>query len=193
MAAKTQSLIIDSAKLDAAIIATSKKASSLNDDIQIVLASSTYQSVLHGNTNHINATILAVGKGVRKTAIAQWLLAYAPVVMETDKEKAATNPFRFSRDKLGELMEGAADLKKITAEEADTYASHILGHHWTEYKEPPLVPESFNVLDAVNKLLATAKSMQTKKVRMVNGDMLETLTAAVAEAKAKAEPSPAGL
>lgn len=193
MAIKTQSLIIDSTKLDAAIIDVSKKAHALNDGIQLVAASAVYQAVLHGNTNHINAIIIAVGKGVRKTALAQWFLAYGPVVMETDKEKAATNPFRFSRDKLGELMEGAENIKSITAEEADTYATHVLGHHWTEYKEPPLVPETFNVMDAVNKLLATAKSMQTKKVRMVNGDMLETLTALVAEAKAKAEPSPASL
>ncbi len=193
MASKTISLITDSTKLDAAIIDVSKKASALADGIQLVLASATYQAVLHGNTNHINAAILAVGKGVRKTAIAQWLLAFAPVVMETDKEKAASNPFRFSRDKLAELMEGAANIKSITAEEADTYATHVLGHHWTEYKEPPLVPEKWSVTEALNKLLATAKSMQTKKVTIEGAAALTALTALAAELKAAPATDTAGL
>jgi hypothetical protein len=191
MTAKTQSLIIDSAKLDAAIIATGQKGQAFYDAVQLVLASSVYQAVLHGNTNHLNAAIVAVGKGARKTAIAQWVLAHAPVVMETDKEKATQNPFRFSREKLGELMEGAANIKSITAEEADTYATHVLGQHWTEYKEPPLVPEKWSVSEALNKLLATAKSMQTKKVNIEGAAMLTALAALAAEAKAS--PEPAGL
>lgn len=172
---KKVTIITDAAKLDAAIVEVNKRAGSLADSIQLSLASAVYQATHGRNTNHLNALLSAVGKGVRKTAIAQWVLAHAPVVMETDKEKAKEAPFRFSADKLMELLPEAANHKSITAEEALAHAEAAYAQHWTEHKEPPLVPESFDIAAQVRKLLQSAKSMQTKGVKIVHGDLAAKL------------------
>ena len=179
MPKKTISIITDGTKLDAAIVEVNKRANSLADSIQLVLASAVYQATHGRNTNHLNATLAAAGRGVRKTAIAQWVLAHAPVVMETDKEKAKESPFRFSSDRMAELFPEAANHKAITAEEAMAHAEAALAMHWTEHKEPPLVPESFDIMAQVKKLMQTAKTMQTKGVKIVHGDMLAKLQAAM--------------
>lgn len=184
MSKKTISIITDGTKLDAAIVEVNKRAGSLADSIQLVLASAVFQATHGRNTNHINAVLSAVGKGVRKTAIAQWVLAHAPVVLETDKEKAKESPFRFSADKMAELFPESENIKAITHEEAMAHAEAAFAQHWTEHKEPPLVPESFDVLAQIRKLMATAKSMQTKKVKLVHGDLLAQLEAMMPANKA---------
>jgi len=185
---KKITIITDAGKLDAAIVEVNKRAGSLADSIQLVLASAVFQATYGRNTNHLNATIMAAGKGVRKTAIAQWVLAHAPVVMETDKDKAKESPFRFSADKLAELFPETENVKAITLEEATAHAEAALGQHWTEHKEPPLVPESFDVLAQVRKLLQSAKAMQTKGVKIVHGDMLAKLQAAMPVAQNEVSP-----
>lgn len=192
MTTKTVSIITDSDKLNAAILEVSKRANSLVDSIQLVLASAVYQAVMHGNTNHINATVTASGRGVRKTAIAQWLLKHAPVVPETDKEKMKTSPFRFSREKLNDLLVEAdlqAEQGKVSAEEAEAYGTKVLAINWADHKEPPLVPESWSVTDALQKLLTTAKQMQSKKVNVKGADLLGQLQALMPSKDAE----PAGL
>lgn len=181
-------IITESAKLDAHIVGINKTANKLNADLQIGLASATLQAVQHGNTNHLNALHHAGGKGVRRTALAQWILAFAPVVIETDAEKAKDNPYRFSREKLEKLLP-EANPKAVTAEEAIAYAEVILGNDWTAYKEPPLVPEKWNVADALAKVIATAKSMQSKKVHIEHAEILGKL----ADLMPQAETQPASL
>lgn len=182
------SVITDASKLDAAIIEVNKRANSLVDSIQLVLASAVYQATFGRNTNHVNAVIHAVGRGVRKQAIAQWLLAYAPVMMETDAEKAKDKPFRFSQEKLDMLFPDAADSKKITAEEAMAQAEFVMEQNWADYKEPPLVPEKWDVADALRKVIATAKSMQGKKVNITNADILGHLADLLPKAKDTEQP-----
>lgn len=189
MTSKTITIITDSNKLDAAIIEVSKRANSLIDSIQLVLASAVYQAVKHGNTNHLNAAVAASGRGVRKTAIAQWVLAHAPVMMETDSAKMKEAPFRFSREKLAMLLPDA-DPKNVTAEQAEEYALHVLQANWADYKEPPLVPEKWDVADALRKVIATAKTMQGKKVNITNADILGRLADLLPHDK---EGAPAGL
>lgn len=185
-----KTVITESAKLDEAIVRVNKAANGLADAIQVVLVGSAYQAIFGRNTNHLNATIGAAGKGVRRTAMAQWILAHTPVVLETDKEKAKDAPFRFSAEKLEKLLPDAADHKRITAEEALAHAEHIMGMHWTEHKEPPLVPEKWNAMEAVRKLLATGKQMQSKGVKVEGGDVLAQLAALVAAKGASEDPAP---
>lgn len=185
-----KTVITESTKLDEAIVRVNKAANGLADAIQSVLAGAVYQAVHGRNTNHLNALIGAVGKGVRKTAIAQWVLMHAPVVLETDKEKAKDNPFRFSADKLAELLPDAANHKAVTAEEALAHAESVMGMHWTEHKEPPLVPEKWSAMEAVRKLLATGQQMQKKGVKVEGGDVLAQLAALVAAKGASEDPAP---
>lgn len=182
--AKSINLITDSAKLDAEVVRLNKASNAVSDLVQLVIVSATFQAVAHGNTNHINAAVLAMGRGMRKPAVAQWLMAHAPVVMETDSKKSADAPFRFSRDRLAELMPDA-DAKKISVEEATDYAMGVADKHWTEHKEPPLVPDSWDVVDAMKKLIATAKSMQGKKVNIKHADILGRLADLLPEKEAE--------
>lgn len=129
------------------------------------------------NTNHLNALLIAVGKGTRKTAIAQWVLAHAPVVMESDKDKMKENPFKFSADKVEALLQAMPgweqpdNYKQVPAEMAERYALHVHTQHWTEHKEPPLVPETWSLRDAVVKLLQQAKTLEGKGTKVQGGDM----------------------
>jgi hypothetical protein len=170
-------LIIDGAKLDAAIVSVNKAANKLNDAIQVVLASAVYQAVYGRNTNHLNALVHAVGKGVRKAAIGAWIMKYAPVVPEADKEKAKEAPFRFSADKMDDLAEayGWGNSKRVTAEEAMAYAELAMDDHWTEFKPDAVVPEEFDALAALKQVLARAQKMQDKGAKIKGMDVLRKL------------------
>jgi hypothetical protein len=170
-------IIIEGAKLDAAIVSVNKAANKLNDAIQLVLASAVYQAVHGRNTNHINAITHAVGKGVRKAAIGAWIAKYAPVVPETDKEKAKEAPFRFSADKMDDLADayGWSNSKKVTAEEAEAYAEMAMADHWTEFKPDAVVPEEFDALAALRQVLTRAQNMQNKGAKVKGLDVLRKL------------------
>lgn len=177
MSTKTTKIMTDASKLDAHIVSVNKQANALNAAIQLGLASAVYQATHGRNTNHINALALAVGKGVRKAAIGDWLMHYAPVVAETDREKAKTHPFRFSADKLAELLPEAENHKAITAEEALAYAESILLKDWTEHKPDALVPETWDFKAALKKLLAQKASYEKKGTKVQGGDLAAGIAA----------------
>lgn len=170
-------IITDAAKLDAAIVAVNKAANKLNDAIQLTLASAVFQAVYGRNTNHLNALALAVGKGVRRSAIGAWILKHAPVVAESDKEKAKDHPFRFSKDRMAELADAHewADAMRVTAEEAEMYGEAIMAEHWTEFKPDQLVPESFDVYAAIKSLMSRAQQLQGKGTQIKGADALRKL------------------
>lgn len=170
-------IITESAKLDAAIVAVNKAANKLNDAIQLVLASAVFQAVHGRNTNHLNALATAVGKGVRKAAIGAWISKYAPVVPETDKEKAKESPFKFSADKMAEMADahGWAEAKRVTAEEAEAYAEMAMADHWTEFKPDQVVPDSFDVYAAIKQLMSRATALQGKGAQIKGADALRKL------------------
>lgn len=186
---KKTTLIVEASLLDAALVRINKSAQGLADAIQIVLASATVQAVQHGNTNWLNGLIEAAGKGTRKTAIAQWVLAHAPVVLESDKEKAKAQPFKFSKDRLEKLAAEHAEGEKFTGEEAMAYGEHVLSMHWTEHKEPPLVPEKFDLAAALTKLIKQADGYAKKGTKLVNADALGALRALAAPKAPAEEPS----
>lgn len=192
----TNIVLTNANDLNAHIVEISKTASKLIDQIQLGLVSSVYQ-IMHGrNTNHLNALMIAAGRGTRKTAIAQWALAHAPVMLETDKEKMKTHPFRFDAAKVGGMLIAAdlmasdenaeATAKAVTPEMAEAYAVLVNGVNWADYKEPPLVPESWSLLDAVKKLLAQATQYEGKGVKVAGADMKHELNALLAAAQARA-------
>lgn len=170
-------IITDAAKLDAAIVAVNKAANKLNDAIQLTLASAVFQAVYGRNTNHLNALALAVGKGVRRSAIGEWIMKYAPVVAESDKDKAKEQPFRFSKDRMAEMAEahGWENAMRVTAEEAEAYGEEIMGDHWTEFKPDQLVPESFDVYAAIKSLISQAQRLQGKGTKIKGYDALRKL------------------
>lgn len=183
MNAKTNKIITNGDDLNKHILSVGKSARALEEMIQVGLASAAYQ-LMHGrNTNHLNALMLQAGKGVRKTAMAAWALAFMPVMLETDKDKMKEQPFRFDAQRVGELLAKhgieVADDKNVSAETATTYATIAYGTMWTEHKEPPLVPESWSLSDAIAKVIKQAKDMTGKNVKVTGADMLGQLEALV--------------
>lgn len=167
-------IITDAAKLDAHIVSVNKSAHALNGAIQLGLVSAVYQAVHGRNTNHLNALAAAVGKGVRRSAIGDWVLKYAPVVAETDKKKATEAPFKFSADKLAELVE-AQNHKAVTSEESLAYCTPLLSKDWTEHKPDQLVPESWDFAAALKKLLKTKQDYESKGTKVKGGDLAASI------------------
>lgn len=174
-AKKISPLITDKTALHTAILAVGKVYASAADQVQIILASSILQALQHGNTDPLNDLITAVGKGVRKTAIVDWALKHAPVVPETDKEKSKDKPLRFSRERIETLLPDVVDAKNVTAEEAMTWAMQAYAVHWTEYKEPPVLPQEWDVMAALKQVIQTGKTMQGKNVSIKHADILGKL------------------
>lgn len=193
---KKPAIITDGDKLNAHIVGVSKAASALADSIQMGLASATYQAMFGRNTNHLNALLIAAGRGVRRTAMAQWVLTHAPVVMETDKAKLKEQPFRFSPDKVESLlqsMEGWAqpdNYKAVPQEMALLYAQHVHGMHWAEHREPPLVPETWSFVDALKKVLDAATAYEGKGTKVTGGDLRGKLAELLATSKPSDEIAP---
>ncbi len=177
---KTQ-LITDASALTKAIGVAAKASHALAGSIQIALASCSFFALKDGNVQPINLLFTSMGKGVRRAAMQAWLLDHAPVLLQTDKDKAKEQPFVFSRDKVEELTGHA----KPTAEQAEETAEASLTVSWVEFKPEQLTPESFDVQAMVTQVIKKAKGLQSKGSKAVHGDLiakLEAMTATVSVA-----------
>lgn len=170
MNAKTISLLTDGAALTAYLGRITVQSRKVADMIQLAAASGAYHAMKDGNTDPLNALIVAAGKGARKTALVQWMLTHAPVVMNDDAK--ADKPLKFSRDKVAELLNGES---KPTAEVALAHCEKAHGFHWMDHKEPPLVPTDWSLTDAVMALVKKAKDYQGKQVNVSGADMIGML------------------
>lgn len=168
-------LITNGDALNKHIVKINKDAGSLADAVQVALASAAFFALKDGNVSTLNALFVAAGKGMRKTAMAQWALKFAPVLPNDDKEKAKEAPFVFSKDKLSSMLDETA----TRAEQAETLATTALAIHWTDYKEPPLVPENWSLTDAIKKLVAQAKSLEGKGTKVAGMAVLADLQALI--------------
>lgn len=175
MSAKKSPLILEETALTAAIKAVGKAYASAADQVQVILASATVQAIQHGNTDPLNDLIMAVGRGVRKQAIVDWAMKHAPVVAESDEKAKKEKPLRFSRERIEALIPDVGDIKKPTAEEAIAWATKAYETHWTEYKEPPVIPQEWDAMAALKQVIQTAKTMQGKNVNIKHGDLLAKL------------------
>lgn len=178
---KTKLLTV-AADLEKHIAKVAKDAASLASGIQLALASAAFHAIAHGNVNPINAIFAAAGKGVRRSAMNAWLLAHAPVALQTDKDKAKEAPYVFVRDRVAEL----AETDKPTLEQAEAYGAKVLSVDWTSFKEPPLVPESFDVLAMLQRVVKQSKDLQAKGSKPKHGDLIAKLEALTVREEAPA-------
>lgn len=181
-------LITEAVALDKHIAGIAKSAKALNTAIQLALSSATLQAVAHGNINPINTMFTTVGKGVRRAAIKEWLVQHAPVVSNDGKDASET-PFKFSRDKIAELVE----TDKPTMEQAVAYAERTLALDWTEAKPENLTPAEFDVLAMLQRVLTQAEGLAKKGAKPKHGDLLGKLQALAAAKSAQEEEVPAPL
>jgi len=169
--------IMSGEELNKAILGVNKSANKLAGDVQAILVSTMYYALKDGSVTELNALWLGIGKGaVRRDAIKNWAIAFGPFLVNDNKKTMAEKPFVFSRDRADAIlkMEGGAS-KDATVEQVMLPIETAARTMWTEYKEPPMVVEEWDVLGAVRKLLTEAKKMGTKKVPIKNAPMLEEL------------------
>lgn len=165
---KTSAILTNADALNKAILAVNKAAHKLADEVQVVLASVTFHALAHGNVTMLNDSILALGRGMRKQAAADWLLKFAPVLANTGKD-AKEKPFVFSREKVETLL-GTA---KPSMEVAESWAEAAMATHWTELKEPPLVPAEFDIMAQLSRVVKQAETLSGKGTKIIHGELLE--------------------
>lgn len=185
MSTKKTSILTTADALDKAIVAIGKSAHKLSADIQIGLASTAYFAAKDGNVEPVNQLVLVMGKGVRKTAAADWILKFVPAIPNTDTKTSKDKPFVFSRDKYQSML-GTDDKKNVSAETALDYAEMVYQTHWTELKEPPLVPESYDVMEQLARIAKQATSLQGKGTKIIHPELLEFVKRLATKAAATA-------
>ena len=159
--------------LNKAIIAVNKSAHKLASDVHNILLSCTYYALKEGSVTELNALWLGIGKGaVRRDAIKNWAVAFGPFVVNDNKKTMAEKPFVFSRERADAILK--MDSKTATAEQVTTHVASITAI-WTEYREPPMVPESWDVAGALRKVIAEAKKLGGKNTKIVNGELLSKI------------------
>lgn len=162
-------IIQDAATLSKLVGGIVKASGKITDDIQQALQSVVYFAAKDGNIDTLNTLFTTVAKSVRRAAIRSWVLEFAPVVDNADKEAAKTHPFKFDRTKL-EKLTGQA---KPTPEQALAYAEGLTTL-WVDYKEPGVVPESIDVTAMFAKLIKTVEENVKKGSKIkAGGDLLE--------------------
>jgi hypothetical protein len=169
--------IMSGEELNKAIIGVNKSANKLAGDVQAILVSTMYYALKEGSVSELNALWLGIGKGaVRRDAIKNWATAFGPFLVNDNKKTMADKPFVFSRELADSIlkMEGGAS-KAATVEQVMLPIETAAKVMWTEYKEPPMIVEDWDVLGAIRKVLSDAKKMGTKKVNIVNAPMLDEL------------------
>jgi len=169
--------IMSGEEITKAILSVNKSANKLAGDVQAILVSSMYYALKEGSVSELNALWLGIGKGaVRRDAIKNWAVAFGPFLVNDNKKTMAEKPFVFSRERADAIlkMEDGAS-KAASVEEVMVPIETAARTMWTDYKEPPMIVEDWDVLTAIRKVLAEAKKMGTKKVAIKNAPMLEEL------------------
>lgn len=151
-------LITDKKALNEAIEAWGVQGKAWTKHGHLLAMSALSLLAAHGDIGPVNRLYLAMPKGTKTTAMAEWLLTFGKLVPTEDKEKAKTQPFTYSKEKMNNL-EGAA--KKP----------------WYEFKPEPTVIEAFDVQAAVKAAIKAIEQKATKAQTITGGAALESLKA----------------
>lgn len=168
-------VIQDSAALSKLVGSIVKASGKLTDDIQQALQSVVYFAAKDGNIDTLNTLFVTVAKSVRRAAIRSWVLEFAPVTDNPDKEAIKTIPFKFSREKL-ETLTGH---NKPTPEQALAYAQG-LETLWTEYKEVGVVPEEVDIHAIFASALKKVEGTVAKGAKIKGAALLENIRSVLA-------------
>lgn len=117
----------------------------------------------HKDTGLVNRLFLALPKGSRGLALADWLLKFVAVKVNTNRETKAEQPFVYDAERVS--MMTAENLKNATAT------------HWYDLKKTPDIAEVYDVATAVRSMLR--KIERAAKVEHFDRAALVTLAAAV--------------
>ena len=145
--------ITDRAAIKAAIKAVNKSRATLVERIQLVGLSAIRHAHLHGDYDLLNELQVAVGNGMKATALKLWVLDYAPVSWD-----AEAKAFVYSKS------------KRVEGEELDKTMTAASLKLWYDYKTEKKVEEFTDVYAGIKALLrkidkAPAKEGQEEAVK----------------------------
>jgi hypothetical protein len=143
-------------EINKAIESIAKSGAKLDKLIQDTGVSVLEHFAEHKDTGVVNRLYNALPKGARKTAMASWLLAYAAIVPNTQKESKAEQPFVYARDKSTDALAAAQDM-------------------WYSHKPDKAPDQVFDLQKAVRQVIAKA----TKGTTTGTTEQLKALALAV--------------
>jgi hypothetical protein len=138
----TLKLTVGAADLDKSIASIKNRGEKLDADIQLTGLSCLHHLQLHGDIGFVNRLFLALPKGARKNAFAEWALAYGRLVINTGAG-AKDMPFLYNKDKVTNLTD--ANLNA-----------------WYTFKPEPSLLEAFDLQAEVAKIIKRMQSEQKK-------------------------------
>lgn len=148
------------AQMNKGIDNIAKRAAKLDTDVQHVGVSAIAHVIKCGDIGPINRLYKALGKGARHSALAAWLMAFAPV-KPNDGPDRKEQPWSFAKGKEGNLERAIAE-------------------PWFEFKPEPEPLEMFNLTAALSAMLKRAATA----AKVDNPELLKALKAAVASSGA---------
>lgn len=163
-------LIEGAAELTKAINAWGTKGQKWAQEGHQLALSALQHAAKHGDHTLLNRLYLAMPKGTKSSAMAEWIVAFSHLVPNTDKEAAKTSPFVVDKAK----------------------AVNLPGAHekpWFDFRPEPTPLEVFDLQKAVMAVITKAKKAQT-----IEGSLsIAAVEALLAGDKPAGNPDPAPL
>ena len=160
-------LITGAANISKEIGLIKNAGSKLDERIQLAGLSVISHAHKHGDITVVNQLFLALPKGARGKALAEWLLAFGNVKKNTDKASAKLAPFSYDKERtapgeeeLGAVMQAASDTP------------------WYKFAPEPKVADMFDFGAALKALMARAEAAEAKGLNIEGADLLTKVRSA---------------
>ena len=165
--------ILGAAEINRACATIAEKGQKLDDFIQYTALSVLNHIQLHGDVTVANRLFADMPKGSRKTALAEFLVKFGKIDIETDRNKAKTAPFMYARNKVTN-MEGAR------------------AKPWYDHKKDPAPIDTLDIHALIAQLVKRIERDESKGGK-VEGDNVTLLTdlKLLAARPVAAQPAPA--
>lgn len=142
-----QVAILSDKALTAKIAAAAKAASKLDTQLLEVSQDVARHYHMHKDVGMVNKLYLALGKGARHAAMAEWMLAFLAVKANTGKDKAE-KPFVTDRAPNGEWNR-------------ETNLEAALANPWHDFKKSPTPDNLFDFKKAIKVLVGKYNKAET--------------------------------
>lgn len=130
-------LITDKAELTKAIDSIATRGKKLDADVQLAGLSALNHLDKHGDTAFVNRLYLALAKGARRRALAEWFMAYGKVSPNANNETKKEQPFAYDKSKVTDLEGASID-------------------PWYDFAPEPTVEAMFDLRKALHQMLNRA-------------------------------------
>lgn len=154
-------LIVGASNISKEIGLIKNAGAKLDERIQTAGLSVISHAHQHGDISVVNQLFLALPKGARGKALAEWLLAFGNVQKNMDKASAKLAPFSYAKDRTAK---GGEELAKVMTAAADT--------PWYKFAPEPKVVDMFDFGAALKSLMARAEAAEAKGQKIEGAELL---------------------